>query len=392
MFLVGTETIKCEIDRVFIPGGRAVHLIVGHQRRDAEVAWKVEPDGSVLDATGKVIFFSGERFVKDICLGHCCFICGAQPGSRPFSDEHILPEWLLSHFSLFARTIKLPNEGAVRYDRYTVPCCAACNSLMGEVVEQPISEIIKKGPEALNKYIQDGHTLHVFVWLGLIYLKTHLKDRAHRVHLDKRKGDAKIADEYEWEHLHHIHCIARCFYTDCEVERDAVGSCLSIPVNGQIPSERFDFGDLYLAQTMLLRLGDVALLAVFNDSGGAMSYFWQRLRRITGPVSELQLREMMAELAFLNLHLKERPTFRTECDIAAEKCRIVAERPELALRELDPKIRGVLLHHAIKDALPHLRFPGRTEQDVLDAVNAGTLTFLFDDEGKFIQDKWQRLE
>jgi hypothetical protein len=97
------------------------------------MAWTAEPDGSVIDETGKVIFFSTERFVNDICLGHCCFICGAQPESRPFSDEYILPEWLLRHFDLFSRTITLPNEGKIRYDRYTVPCCVDCNALMGEM-------------------------------------------------------------------------------------------------------------------------------------------------------------------------------------------------------------------------------------------------------------------
>jgi hypothetical protein len=259
---------------------------------------------------------------------------------------------------------------------------------MGRVVEYPISEVIKKGAEALNAYLQNGHALNIFVWLGLIYLKTHLKDRAHHVHLDSRKGSARIADEYDWELLHHIHCVARCFFTGCEVEREAVGSCLSIPVAGQMPTERFDFADLYLAQTMLLRLGSVGLLVVFNDSGGAMSYFWQRLQRITGPVSELQLREIMVELAFLNLHLKERPVFRTECDIANERCRIIGERLGLDLQELNPKLRGALLHEAVRHQLPRLRFPGRSEEEVLDALEAGTLTFLFDDNGRFVDDKW----
>jgi hypothetical protein len=46
--------------------------------------------------------------------------------------------------------------------------------------------------------------------------------------------------------------------------------------------EGFDFGELYMPQTMLLRLGDVALFTVFDDSCGAMSYFWQKLEKITG--------------------------------------------------------------------------------------------------------------
>lgn len=351
--------------------------------------WTVTDDGSVVDEAGKVIYFSTKRFVNDICLGDCCFVCGAQPSTRPFSEEHILPEWLLRHYDLFSKMITLPNGVKVRYDRYTVPCCAVCNSLMGRVVEKPISDVVRGGNVAINAFVEKGHLLKIFVWMGLIYLKTHLKDRMHRVHLDEREGAGNIADEYDWEHLHHIHSVVRCFYTDCFITEDVFGSFLSIPVNPQITSDRFDFGDLYLAQTMLLRLDDLALLVVFNDSGGAMSYFYQRLEKINGLISIPQLREMFAELAFLNLHLKERPMFRTECDIKEKRCRILAHRPTLELQDLDLSIRGKLFHYALRDILPHITLRGRTQEEVQSALNAGTLSLLFDDDGKFIQNDFQ---
>ena len=63
--------------------------------------WTKASDGTVLDKDDRVVFFSTERFVKDICLGNCCFICGVAPGSVEFNDEHILPDWLLRrHTSL----------------------------------------------------------------------------------------------------------------------------------------------------------------------------------------------------------------------------------------------------------------------------------------------------
>jgi hypothetical protein len=309
--------------------------------------WTKTDDGSVVNTKGKVIFFSTERFVNDICLGDCCFICGAKPGEKQFNNEHILPEWLLRRYNLFDKTIMLPNKTTVRYDRYTVPCCAECNSLLGTVVEKPISEVVQHGAEAINNFLTKRDGLKMFVWMGLIYLKTHLRDRAHRVHLDARKGEEKIADQYEWEHLHHIHSVVRCFYTGCDVEAEVIGSFLGISVRGQASQELFDFGDLYLAQTMLLRLGDTAMLTVFDDSGGVMQYFWQKLEKITGPVSEVQLREIMVELACLNLRLKERPTFYTELDVMNEKCRIIGTRPKLDLVDMDQRIRGQLLHNAL---------------------------------------------
>jgi hypothetical protein len=43
--------------------------------------------------TGNVIYFSLERFVRDIGLGDCCFICGASPSDVPFNNEHVIAEW-----------------------------------------------------------------------------------------------------------------------------------------------------------------------------------------------------------------------------------------------------------------------------------------------------------
>jgi hypothetical protein len=140
--------------------------------------WTKTHDGSIVDTSGRVIYFSTERFVNDICLGDCCFICGAKPSEKKFNNEHILPEWLLRRFDLFARVITFPNDTTVRYDRYTVPCCDECNSLMGEVVEKPISEVVEGGAQAINDFASKGNLLKLVVWMGLIFLKTHLKDRS----------------------------------------------------------------------------------------------------------------------------------------------------------------------------------------------------------------------
>ena len=132
------------------------------------MAWHKTSDGSFLDHSGKVLFFSKDRFVNDICLGRCCFICGAQPGSKVFNDEHVIPEWVLRKFNLFNRAITLPNGGTVKYGRFKVPCCQDCNSLMGRQIEERISKVVNAGPEAVQKHIAEGNGLEFFVWLGLI--------------------------------------------------------------------------------------------------------------------------------------------------------------------------------------------------------------------------------
>lgn len=113
------------------------------------------------------------------------------------------------------------------------------------------------------------------------------------------------------------------------------------------------------------------------------------LDRITLPVHELQLRELLAEMAYLNLHIKNRPTFYTECDRFNETCYIRGLRPTLELESLDKRVRGVLLHRAVREALPHIRVRGKTAEEIDAAIKSGSFSFLFDDEGKFIQGGWE---
>ena len=348
--------------------------------------WTKTADGSIIDGGGRVIYFSAERFERDICLGKCCFICGIPPNEAEFNNEHVLPKWLLRRFSLFSSQVTLPNEMAFRYDRYTTQCCVECNTMMGELIEKPMGEVVSGGAKAIYEFIEKGELLKLVVWMGLIFLKLHLKDRDFRLHLDSRKGEETISGFHSWDELHHIHCIVRCFYNDCQIEKEAIGSFLCMPVRREASPDRFDFADFSQAQTMMLRLDDVGLLAVFNDSCGAKIFFQQRLKRITGAVSELQLREIMVELAFLNLHLKLRPEFYSEFDMENERYRILAKCPKQAeLVELDYTIRGEMLNRAFGYALPNLRKAGHTEEQILEMVRSGMLSYLFNDKGEFIE-------
>mgnify|MGYP003625524151 CR=1 FL=1 len=315
--------------------------------------WTKTEDGSIVDEAGKVIFFSARRFVDDICLGDCCLICGARPGTKPFNDEHVIPDWMLRRYQLHARLLTVSNGQQFRYDRLTIPCCAECNSLMGRNIEMPMSELVRAGHTAFNDYAVNGGLLNIFVWLGLIFLKTHLKDRSYRWHRDARLGDERISDFHTWEDLHHIHSLVRSFYNGAHVEQAAVGSFLTMPMRTELMPERFDFIDLSEGQTLMLRLDDFAVFAVFNDSGGAMNWFNQKATLITGPIAELQAREIAAELAYLNLHLNPRPAFHTETDLFRQTFHIHATRPPAPeMAPFDLGVRGALLDRAV-GGLPH---------------------------------------
>jgi hypothetical protein len=139
---------------------------------------------------------------------------------------------------------------------------------------------------------------------------------------------------------------------------------------------------------MLVRLDNVALVAVFNDACGALNFFYPRAERFTSPLTELQMREVMTDMAYLNLRIKERPTFRTEVDLLHEVHSIDVDLPELELAESRLEARGILLERALDGAIPSMVVPGHSTEEIRAAIRAGTFTTLFDEDGNFIGDQW----
>lgn len=340
-------------------------------------------DGSIIDAGGRVLYFSIERFIEDICIGQCCFICGRHPDNTAFNDEHVLPRWLLQRYQLFDRAITLPNLSGFRYGQYTVPCCVDCNALMGARIETPISALVAGGYTAFSNHIATHGALIPFVWMALIFLKTHLRDRQFRVKRDQRQGGALIGDSYTWHELHHVHCVARSFFTETVVTAEAFGSLLCWPMKTQDHYEHFDYADLHASRSALLRMGTVGLVAVFDDSNAALSAFAPWLSRITGSLSPFQLREVFAHLSFINASLKDRPAFKTEVD-ANGRSRIVCLRP--AGIELEPHSNadfGELFWSAMQPISGRLIGP---HPDIPGQIRKGEWSFLFDEQDKFIED------
>lgn len=346
--------------------------------------WHKSEDGSFVDEKGDVVFFSCSRFVQSICIGGSCFICGAPPGSKPFNDEHILPEWVLREFSLFNRHVTLPNGNQVKYGQYKIPCCEECNTELGRRIEEPVSALLHGGHAAFADYLKTHSGILLIVWMALIYLKSHLRDRSFRMTLDRRLSTEPISSLYEWEDLHHIHTLARSFRTGAEISRQVCGTCLALPAKED--AEPFDYSDMYQAQVALVRFRDVALLTVFNDSGAVSNHLAKILREAPGPFSAPQIREIMVEAACCNLHLKERPKFVSQVDLRRKTYKMIAQRPPtMEFHPVDLELRGRLMEQALRPMFPPNAVPGYDDpEEYWRKMREGLQTFLLDDDGKFI--------
>jgi hypothetical protein len=353
-------------------------------------------DIDVIDPSGRVLFFSVRRFVESLASQSVCFICGADPNSAPFNDEHVIPDWILSEYDLHSRTITLPNQAGLRYGQYKIPCCERCNTQMSDEFERPISSLVKGGLSAVTNYLVKGGFRHIFQWLALIYLKTHLKDRHLRFQLDRRKRNDVIAELYDWRELHHIHCIARAFYTGADIKETSLGTVIVLPARGIKSDGTFDYADSYDGSTILLRLGEIAFLAVLNDSCAVYNLMRDTLGHISAALSSIQLRELMARIAYTNLHLPRRPrqystfeTLYTHPDLpntlmAHGTYIIDSDNPETVdPPEVDRQELGSMLAFYVEGpAEAHL---GKERcEELMKRLKDGEHSLLFDDEGKFL--------
>ena len=293
---------------------------------------------------------------------------------------------MLRKFGLFDKEITLPNGALYRYDRYKIPCCVDCNSLLGDNIERTISTVVEGGYESVVEFVRHGGGLWLATWLGLIFFKMHLRDNAFRHSLDAREGVEKIGDAYEWGLLHHVHTVIRHFYTKCEVSPEAIGSLIVLPLHGGGLPPAFDYADNFPTQAQLIGMGDFGVVSVLDDSSAAASCYYDILKKIDGSLSPLQLREVFVEVAWLRIHLKDRTRFHTLWD-RGTKCEIIAERGSLVLLPLDFFIRGKMFHHYVGGNGVKILNSGFASSEEADRLMLeGRTSVLFDAEGYFIKD------
>jgi hypothetical protein len=339
-------------------------------------------DVTIRNDDGEVLLFSWPEFVSTICEGTSCFICGRSRREVAFNDEHIVPNWVLHVFGLHQKTVTLPNGERTVYGNYTIPCCKPCKEEMARTFEDPMSALIRTGGDAIQDHMVEHGGLLPFTWMALIFLKLHLKDRRLRRHLDHRLGDDPISADYTWEHMHHLHAVARAFHIGAMMRREAVGSLFVFPIDAEPTA--FDLMTFTNAQTMLLQLGTTGMIAVFDDACAAMKRVMWIIEKITGPLSPIQARDLAAHFAMANLDLINRPRFWT---------RIWPDRKDVVIggtTDSVPHFRPydqVLFDSLIAAAIPTLpAVHGMEPEQARAALLAGDVNFLLDADGAFIAD------
>lgn len=308
-------------------------------------------------------------------------MCGVKPKEAPFAEVPVIPHWLLEKHDLSGREIVDLDGSEITYARNTVPCCVGCNDLLNQELEKPMEVLMSNGLEALAAADPSRASLVIFPWLCLTFFKSYYRHRS----MPMQSGDPIGLDNRDpCKDFHHLLEIARSPYSGCLIEANVLGSMHVFRVAKMASEEAFDFADLYPGQAVLLRINDIGIAAVLNDSCGANSAFGEVSRRITGSVCGIQLREILAMLAAINLDIKERPEYYPVVDKETGTVKICAKVPKKCdMNGMSQVLLGRAMYLLCHERIENSSMPYKAR--VLEEIITGNRSFLFQSDGTFMK-------
>jgi hypothetical protein len=242
------------------------------------------------------------------------------------------------------------------------------------------------GFDSLVDYVEKEGYLKVYLWMALLFIKTHVKDQSLRMQLDRRVKYSSIAEAvgYQWENFHHVYCLSRVPYTQVSLDQYCVGSFFFVPVESIDPEKEFDYMDISYANTVGVIIGGIGIIAVFGDAGAVYNQIEPTvINKLGNSVTSMQFRELVAHFACCSLHIKNSPKHSTLMDTSG------AQPPSMICQLLDSKPEfetyNALVFGGLMDMLIGELLDGKVAVlDFREKLKAGQLSLLFDSSGEVI--------
>ncbi|NHA05472.1 hypothetical protein G7092_16805 [Mucilaginibacter sp. HC2] len=334
----------------------------------------------------RIVYFSYEDFIDKIVKRHHCFICGISPKRKTFNNEHVIPNWILRSYGTPASFMILPNQTTIKHTKYTVPCCADCNTELGKTLEIPVSTLLKKSYDEVCAELERDERLYLklFHWVALLFFKTHLKDTYLPIERDKRKTSGTIAETYCWHEMYHVHSIVRHHYSGAKINDKVYGTIVVYEALVETEEEEFDYLDNLNSQIVMVKVGKIVILAVLNDSRYCMACYKTMLNKITGPLNSVQIRELFARFRYLNMNIKKRPAYYTLID-PGKRYHIRARMPK-KIEILKQHEEHISLFKLMRLYIGDLMPPElENREQFLKDLEEGRAQYLFDCDFNFFQ-------
>lgn len=112
--------------------------------------------------------------------------------------------------------------------------------------------------------------------------------------------------------MHHIHCIARSFYTEAVIDDECLGTIGIFKVKPENEFDKFDYIDNPAGKGVLFQFGEICIISVLNDSCAVSSKMQDVFSKIGSPLSLNQCKEILAHFNYLNLSISNPPRFSSK--------------------------------------------------------------------------------
>lgn len=326
---------------------------------------------------GRPLFLSIDDFIEAMESRESCFLCLRPMDTVGATREHVIPRWLLKKYGLFDQTVTIGDETQLTYRRHTVPCCLGCNAFLGQEIEQPIRDRLLHWPNHLKDDLQDFKLLEkLFCWLSLLHFKSLYKDVFITRYDTQKRKQFRLGEGRDWFIHHHVSSLCRLAFPELSIDPQALGSMLFFVLR-ENDSEPFDFATFHDASTMMVQIGQVAMIAALNDSCGALNIFNDNIgpSMPKRPLDILDIKEVLGHITLINQHLEERPQYHTILDRTAMRARVSGTLPSKGARcTFDPsdpehlEQRRLVWNHLFR------RYASQMTPQQLSYLDAGTLS------------------
>jgi hypothetical protein len=289
-------------------------------------------------------------------------------------------------FNLHNQKLTLLNGTTFRYGQLKIPCCSQCNNVHLSAVDRQVSEAVEKGADAVRHL--DPLTLHIWLaktFYGILYREAFLKRDL------RSKKKATIFPRYWLRHFRLLHFSLQGarFPMVAEAMQPEVAFPLSSvfifdTYNPPKMEARFDFRDTLSPMAVSIRMGRVAIIAVFSDGGTlghelAATTFWQNLQGRT--LHPLQFVELTARIVYHASLFARDPGYLVE---TKDDVTLINQLPIQGLSKA-PMYREWVGDDFVEVlwGLMRQQRPGLTIEDLHPAPNM-VRSFLFGPEGQFV--------
>ena len=222
-----------------------------------------------------------------------CFLCGKNLLDN-YTEEHVVPKWLLNRHNLWDQNLQLLNETDIEYRKIKIPCCSECNNEHLSKLESQIRSAVEAGYEACLELDQSL----IFMWISKIWYGLLRKEVSLQKDLRcPEKG--KIFAENELKNLQHLHALMQSIRQPLIYLMDKPFTVLIANLHYLGEGDSYFFRDNLFSQTVLLRTNEIGFIIALQD-GEMIRHTWGKyLKQVGGQkLHPIQFDELYAKVTF----------------------------------------------------------------------------------------------